>query len=185
MRWPAHVPQRSGVIGRPYPLSPSFLGTMQQDGYIQAARVDLNGAPAAYVPTNLWAEQPTFGEVLAGEGYGASSAGALADTYAPGMLYVNLELASKPGEARWRVSEWNYAFSVNTAMANLALHCHPAHKHKQAPPTQAPPPPPPSGCTGVCGGGGRWGWRRKLQHEACSVVGPKQALRTAVVVRRA
>ncbi len=154
--WPSHVPQYSGGIGRPYPGSAAFLGTLQQDGYIQSSRVDLSNAPAAVWPTNLWAEQPTFGQVLTGEGYPASSAGALVNSLAPGTLYVNLELASKPGEVRWRVSEWNYAFSVNTSMANLALKCNPhtttPPQHRQTtPPTQTPPSG--GGCTGACGGG--------------------------------
>lgn len=66
---------------------------------------------------------------------------------APGALYINLELVSKPGETRWRVSEWNYAFSVDTSMVNLALGCNP----KPAP-VQTPPPPPNGQCSSTCSG---------------------------------
>ena len=146
VQWPTHVPQYSGVIGQPYSLSPSLLNTLQQDGYIQASRVDLNGAPAASTPTNLWDEQPTFGMILSAQGDSASAAGTLVNTLAPGTLYINLELVSKPGESRWRVSEWNYAFSVDTSMANLALGCNPKPAPVQTPPANSTPPQPQTGC---------------------------------------
>ena len=144
LRWPSTVPQYQGVMAQPYPGGASFLGALQQDGYLQASQVDLAGAPAASWPTNLWTTQPEFGEVLAAQGKGAASAGSLINVDIPGTLYVNLELVSKPGEARWHIVEWNYAFSINTGLANDAL------KGCTTTPPKATTPPKTT-CTGTCG----------------------------------
>lgn len=134
LQWPTNIPQYSGPFT--YPGSPAFLDTLQQDGFIQASKVDLAGAPYASWPTNLYFRQPSFATVLAEAGEKVPQPG-LAKMLVPGTLYLNLELRSKPGENRWRVSEWNYAFEPSGSLINMVLKCA----------TPPPPTPPPSSTT--------------------------------------
>lgn len=134
LQWPTDTPQYSGVFT--YPGNPAVLTTLQQDGFIQASKVDLAGAPPASWPTNIFTTQPTLSQVLAVAGESVPQAG-LAHMLVPGTLYVNLELVSKPGETRWRVSEWNYAFSPSGSLINMVIKCA----------TQKPVTTPPSSST--------------------------------------
>lgn len=112
--WQVQYPSALGGGVFNYPGSAGFLQQLAEAGYIDTSRVDVSSAPQASWPTNLWARQPTFGDVL-----GSAAPEGLAGTLAPGVLYVNLDLTANQGESRWQVQEWNYAFAVHAQLAQV------------------------------------------------------------------
>jgi hypothetical protein len=138
--WQVHYPAALGGGLMDYPSGAVFLQELADAGYLDTSAIDVSTARDASWPTDVWTEQPTFGAAL-----GSDSPAALAHTLVPGILYVNLQLAANPGDPRWRVAEWNYAFAVHAELAGVC-------------PTQPQPQPgpPPALCpagTGTAGGG--------------------------------
>jgi hypothetical protein len=129
LTYPPTVPQYHGYIT--YPGDAGFLDALQADGYLDPTTIHLGGAPAASWPTNLYTQQPNFGEV-----FGSQAPADLSETLVPGTLYINLELTSSPGQPYWTVSEWNYAFAPSGT--TIITTCHP---QKTPPPAHAHPAP--------------------------------------------
>lgn len=127
--WQVEYPSAVGSGPFDYPTSGSFLQQLAADGYIDTTAVDMSGVPDASEPTDLWTQQPTFGQVL-----GPAAPPVLAGALVPGALYVNLVLTASAGAPQWEVQEWNYAFSIHAHLAGIC-----------GPPTGGPPPVPQPG----------------------------------------
>ena len=112
--WQVRSPPALGTGPFTYPTSGAVLQQLANAGYIDSATIDLATVPDASAPTDVWARQPTFGDVL-----GDSTPWGLANTLVPGQLFINMTLVSSPGDSQWRVQEWNYAFAVHAQLTDV------------------------------------------------------------------